>query len=187
MTKNNIFIISGPSAGVGKSTIVSELLRIFPESKKILNTMTRSPRKDEINMRDNRFVSREYFLRLKAEGRFLETNTCLGKCYGTLKSDFEKVKDEADILFWILDVNGAKNVRGQMEGAKSIFIDIDDLDNLKHRMMERGTDDDEIEERLEQARKEVSHKGEYDYVVVNRHGQIDETVQEISEIVRKNI
>lgn len=181
-----IFVISGPSAGVGKSSIVKSLLEIFSISGKILNTTTRKPREGEKDLKDFRFVETSDFVDRFERNEFLEAEQQVGYCYGTLKSDFEEALSSGhDILFWILDVKGMKEVKQNGLSFISIFIDVDEFQFLERRLKERGLSDEEIRLRLEQAKWELNQKDTYDHVVLNRDGNLEDAITKVAEIVRK--
>lgn len=186
MDKQNtkIFVISGPS-GVGKNAIISELLKIFPNSQKVLNTTSRKERKGEKNLEDYRFLSVEDFVSKFERGEFLEAGQYLGNVYGTLKSDFKKAREKAEIVFWILDVKGVKSIKKDLENISYIFVKPDKSTNVNERLEVRNLDNAEKRGRIKQAGWEISESGIYDHIVINHHGKMNETVKEMVKIIKK--
>lgn len=183
LTKKRIFVISGPS-GVGKSTIIHELMKIFPDSTQVLNTTSRKKRAGETDLKDFRFFNFEEFVNKFERDEFVEAGQYTGNCYGTLFVDLEEAKSKSDLLFWILDVKGLKNIEEKVDGVTSIFI-ADDIENLTGRMAKREFDKATLDERLKQSRWEISQAEIYDFSITNREGKLDETVQEIARIIER--
>ncbi len=185
--ENKIFVISGPS-GIGKSTIVAELLKVFPDAGKILNSTSRRPRKGEVELKDFRFLSTEEFVSKFERDEFLEAGQYVGECYGTSVSDFDEACLKHDVLFWILDVKGVKNIKEKgLKNVSSIFVKPCQQKHVKERLNNRGFSEKEMQDRIEQAEWEISQTSVYDYEIENEHGQMQKTVDEIAGIVKKEL
>jgi guanylate kinase len=182
MTKGNIFVITAPS-GAGKTTLVLALLAAEPTVQLSVSYTTRSPRPGEVDGKDYHFASREQFMEMSERGDFLEHAEVHGNLYGTSQTWInEAVAGGRDLLLEI-DWQGAQQVRRIYPDAIGVFILPPSAAILERRLRNRGKDSDTaIAQRLANARDEIAHLEEFDYVIVNEH--IDEAVRDIVGIVR---
>jgi len=165
--KNNIFIISAPS-GAGKSTLIQLLLAQMPWLFFSVSHTTRPPRQGEKDGVEYFFVSEEKFQEMVNANEFLEWAQVHGYHYGTSLSMMKKAEEEDKDLLLDVDVQGAARVRQILPSVSSIFIMPPSYDVLRDRLIRRQKDTPEqIEQRLENARREIQHYLEYDYLVVN--------------------
>jgi len=176
-----LFVVSAPS-GAGKTTIVDRLVEIVPRLRKSRSYTSRPPRGDERDGVEYWFVSRERFEAMAAAGEFLEWADVFGNLYGTSLLDTERILSEGTDLALVIDVQGARQVRGHRVPSVSIFVLPPSLDVLERRLRSRSQDSDaQIRRRLEVARQEVAAVAEYDYVVVN--DEIGTSVDRVRAIV----
>lgn len=162
-----LFVVSGPS-GVGKGTVINEVLKVIKDINLSISYTTRPPRKNETNGKEYFFVSEEEFNRMIESGAFLEWAKVHGNLYGTPRSYIEeKLKNNEDVLLEI-DTQGARQVKKVFPEGVFIFILPPSIDALLSRLRNRGTEDEkDIEVRLNNARNECREWRWYDYVVVN--------------------
>ena len=179
-----LVVISGPS-GVGKSTVVREVLDRFSEKIRLsVSATTRPPRRGERDGVDYYFLTKEQFAQRKEAGDFLECIEVFdrGHWYGTLWSE---VRSSLEAGLWVIleiDVEGAQDALEKFSDAITIFILPGDLEELERRLRSRGTEGEEaIERRLSVARRELQFADSYQYQIVNEtvHG----AVKEISQIL----
>lgn len=164
-----LIIFSAPS-GSGKTTIVRELLKKYPQFEFSISATSRAPRGAERNGEDYYFMSNEDFMKAVAEDRFVEwEEVYAGTCYGTLKSETERIWAKGNVIIFDVDVMGGINLK-QIFGDKacSIFIMPPSVEELERRLVCRGTDCAEvIAKRVAKAEFEISKSDAFDHVVVN--------------------
>ena len=176
-----LIVLSGPS-GVGKSTVIAELLGQRPNIHFSVSYTTRQPRVGEQDGVNYNFVSRQEFERMIAANELLEYAEYVNHYYGTsLKVIEEKLKAGVDVLLDI-EVQGAAKVRAKCPDAVLIFIVPPSFEELSRRLHRRATDQEEvIRGRLEKAREEYRQIPNYDYLVVN--DKVSEAAGEIMAIL----
>lgn len=178
----NLFIVSAPS-GAGKTSLVGALLRADPTVLKSVSFTTRAPRPGEAHGREYHYVTNAEFDGMEARGDFLEHALVHGNRYGTSKDWVARMNAaDRDILLEI-DWQGAAQVRRLMPGAIGIFILPPSIDALLARLEKRAQDSAEIiARRLANAREEISHCGEFKYVIINN--DFDQAAQDLISVVR---
>lgn len=180
MNKGKLIIISAPS-GCGKSTIIGDIMdRGELDLQFSVSATNRKPRPGEVDGVNYHFLTDEEFKDLIANGAFVEYEQVYpGRYYGTLRSEIQNRVDAGHNVILDIDVNGGMNVRRQFgDEAVSIFIAPPSVDELRRRLIQRGSESPEaIEERVGRAEYELGFRDKFDYVVVN-----DELPRAIAEI-----
>ena len=178
-----LFVISGPS-GVGKGTIVKELIQNDPQLQLSISMTTRLPRKGEKDKLNYFFVSKELFEKKILKKELLEYAQYNQQFYGT-PSEFvtDKVELGRDVILEI-EVQGAKQIRENWKGnAVHIFILPPSHKDLKLRLEHRSTETQAaIETRLARSKEEIKQITEYDYFVINDH--LDKAVKDVAAIIQ---
>lgn len=177
----SMFVISGPS-GVGKSTVLKEVLRERPDLHFSVSATTRPIRPSETDGVNYYFVSKEKFQSMIADDALLEYAEYVGNYYGTPIAPLDKaIANDQDVLLDI-EVQGAMNARRLRPECVLIFLAAPSFQVLENRLRNRGdTAPELVEKRLQQARREYSKAPLYDYVVVN--DSIEHAAQEILSIL----
>lgn len=169
MGKGTLYIVSAPS-GAGKSSLIAGLLERNPTyaMKVSISHTTRGMRPGEQDGVHYHFVQKEQFEALIEQGEFLEYAEVFGNYYGTSRVWIEDTLEKGIDVFLDIDWQGAQQIRQQMPHAKSVFILPPSKEELERRLNTRGQDSAAvIAKRMSEARSEISHYYEYDYVIVN--------------------
>jgi len=178
-----LFVLSGPS-GAGKDAVMARLQEEgFPLRFGVTAT-TRRRRAGEIHGVDYFFVSGSEFDRMIGEDQLLEWAVVHGNRYGVPRIQTrELIRNGQDVLVRV-DVQGAAAIRSRVAGAVLIFLTVPSLEALKARLMKRNTETpEELAIRLANAREEMRRQDEFDYLVVNDDGGLDEAVEKVKAIV----
>jgi guanylate kinase len=183
-----LVIFSAPS-GSGKTTIVKELLKRFDCFEFSISATSRQPRGQEQNGIDYHFMTNEEFKSRVERGEFVEwEEVYAGTCYGTLKSEMERIWAKGNVIIFDVDVMGGINLKRLFgEDACSVFIMPPSVEELERRLRGRGTDTEEvIMKRIAKAEFELSKASEFDYTVVNDvlEDAIEQTVAIISQFLK---
>lgn len=182
-----VIIFSAPS-GAGKTTIVREMLQRFPQFEFSVSATSRAPRGTERDGVDYYFLTPEAFAEAVAEERFVEWEEVYkGTCYGTLRSEVERIWAKGNVIVFDVDVMGGLNLK-RIFGADacSVFIMPPSIEELRRRLVARATDASEvIERRVAKAEFELSKAPGFDHVVVN--DVLEDAVRETAAIVERFI
>ena len=166
MSKGKLFVISGAS-GVGKSTVLKQVMAAREDLRFSVSATTRSPRPGETEGESYYFVTKEQFTNMIAEDAFVEYDAHMDNYYGTPKAQLEEKLLTGSVILDI-EPNGAFAVRGKRPDAVLIFIAPPSLEELERRLRGRGdTSEEQMKLRLERARWEMEQGKTYDHWVVN--------------------
>jgi len=182
MKKGILVVVSGLS-GAGKGTICKRLLEKYPEYVLSVSATSRKPREGEVNGREYFFVSKEEFEQMIEQGKLLEYCQYVENYYGTPKEWVLNQLDAGKNIILEIELQGAFNVRKIYPDAVLVFVLPPDMDELRNRLINRGTEtEEEIEKRLKRAQEEMEFVPQYDYVIVNDF--VEKSVDMLHNIVR---
>ena len=182
-----VIIFSAPS-GSGKTTIVHQLLKKYPQFEFSISATSRAPRGQEVDGVDYYFLTEEEFLRRIDEDAFVEWEAVYaGTHYGTLRSEVDRIWGKGNIIIFDVDVMGGINLKRIFgDDACSIFIMPPSVEELRRRLVGRATDsEDVIEKRIAKAEFELSKSEFFDHVVIN--DDLAEAVAETRHIIESFI
>ena len=178
-------LFSAPS-GCGKTTIIKELMQYFDCFDFSISATSRAPRGEEVNGKDYYFLSHEEFKARVAKDEFLEWEEVYsGTCYGTLKSEVERIWQAGKVIVFDVDVNGGRNIKRYFGGdALSVFVMPPSVEVLEQRLRSRGTDSEEaIVKRLARSAEELKQASQFDVTIVN--DDLQRAVQETRNVIEK--
>ena len=176
-----LFIVSAPS-GTGKTTIVERLVQVVPRLRMSRSYTSRMARAGEQDGVDYNFISRAQFEAMIAQHAFLEWADVFGNYYGTSGADTERILTAGEDVVLVIDVQGARQVRGRGIETVGVFVLPPSAAVLETRLRGRSKDTEEqILRRLDVARTEVGEFAQYEYVVVN--DDLDGAVNRMRAIV----
>ena len=183
MSKGKLFVITAPS-GAGKTSLIEALMRDDPSLKLSISYTTRAPRPGEKNAVDYHFVDDQTFLAMRERGEFLESAEVHGYRYGTSKKVITEALARGEDLILEIDWQGAQQVRRIYPGCVGIFILPPSVEELERRMRSRGQDSEAVmRRRLDNAREEIAHAGEFNYAIINKDFQVAQ--RELKDIIQK--
>jgi guanylate kinase len=179
-----LFVLSGPS-GVGKDTVVQQVRKAEPGIWYCITATTRMPRPGEREGVDYYFLNDETFERLRTTGGLLEHAHVHDHSYGVPCQQVADALARHQDVFATVDVQGARTIHSRIPTAILIFLAPGEQDDLRARLMGRGTESAaDLELRLRNAQAELAHVPEFDYLVRNPDGKAEQAVQHVVDIIR---
>lgn len=183
--KGLLVILSAPS-GAGKDAVLERLVKRLDDAVVYVTATSRKPRPGEIPGTHYYFYSPEKFREEIEEGNFLEWSMVHGEFKGVRRDVLGDTLLGHKIVIVKPDPQGMRKIKSQLPEALTVFIMPPSVESLHKRLTLRGTETPEqLQVRLRNAEIEMAAAPEYDYVVVNEDGKIDETVEQIADIIRK--
>ena len=178
-----LVVISGPS-GVGKDTVIQRMKERHIPVHFVVTATTRPPRKDEVHGVDYFFISADLFAEMINRDELLEYAIVYNDYKGIPKEQVRQALASGKDVVMRIDVQGAAKIRALSPGAVLIFLTTQDEEEMVNRLRVRKSETPEgLNLRIAMARQELKRIEEYDYVVVNRDGELDETVDTIAAII----
>ncbi|ADD68329.1 guanylate kinase [Denitrovibrio acetiphilus DSM 12809] len=178
--KGKLFVVSAPS-GAGKTTLCNRLLGRFDTIGYSVSYTTRKPRHDETDTEDYYFVDETAFKGMIDRDEFLEWAQVHGNYYGTSRIRVEEILGTGRDVLLDIDPKGARQLREKLDYGIYIFITAPSMKDLRTRLVNRRTESEEIMKvRLDNAREEIRHIHEYDYIIVN--SEINKATNELEAV-----
>jgi guanylate kinase len=184
-TVRPVFVVTGPS-GAGKGTLIRALIERVPDLEVAISATTRPQRPGEENGREYWFLTEDEFAAGVAAGAFLEWVEYVShKCYGTLRSEIDRIADHGRVCVLELELDGALHVQDEVPGACTIFISAD-VDELERRLRERATESTgEIDDRITLARLQLEQAHRFRYMV--RNDEVTRASEVLAAIVEREL
>lgn len=188
MTKQGKLIIFSAPSGSGKTTIVHRILPQFPELQFSVSATSRAMRPGETNGKDYYFLSAEQFKSYRDQGKFLEWEEVYkDQFYGTLLSELDRIWAMGKHVVFDVDVKGGLNIKRQFpDKALAVFIQPPSVEELKNRLLKRGTETEEsLKKRVGKAEEEMEYAPQFDKIIVN--DDLEKAVEETRRTIREFI
>ncbi len=181
MTNGKVIVISGPS-GVGKGTVVQELLSNNDDCTLSVSATTRAPREGEVHGVNYFFITKEEFQSRIKNNAMLEYAQYCDNYYGTPRDYVQQSVENGKNIILEIEVQGALNVKSTMPEAVTVFVMPPSMIELEKRLRDRGTEEEEvIQQRLKTAVEEMRQSTKYDYIVIN--DTVNQCVNDIKTII----
>jgi len=183
--KGKIIAISAPS-GTGKTTIIKNILKIFPDLLFSISATTRKKRFNEVDGVDYFFLTEEEFIKRINNDEFVEWEKTYDYYYGTFKSFLRENAEEGKNIVLEIDVRGALSIKKMCPDSVLIFIKPPNVDVLVERLRSRKTESDaDLQKRIDRAKLELGLEDKFDHVVENN--DLSKAVSDVEEIIKNVI
>ncbi|MFG6099522.1 guanylate kinase [Leptothoe sp. ISB3NOV94-8A] len=180
-TVGQLIVFTGPS-GVGKGTLLRQLLKHHPDIQLSISATTRQPRPGEEHGKHYYFVSRPEFKAMVEQNQLLEWAEFAGNFYGTPRQPLEAMISHGNVVILEIELEGARQVRATLPEAQQIFVLPPSLQELEDRIRQRGQDsEDAIAKRLARANVEIEAAEEFDIQIVNDN--LERATRELEKIL----
>lgn len=179
-----LIVISGPS-GVGKDSVVQNMKARQSDIFFVVTMTDRAPRPEEKDGKDYFFVSTQDFQDLVESGGFIEHAVVYGDLKGVPREQVRQAMESGWDVVMRLDVQGAAHIRAICPGAVLIFLTAESKEAIRERLVRRERKvTEDLERRIQTAQGEMDCVGQFDYVVVNRDGQLEQAVDQVMAIIQ---
>ena len=185
LNKRGILTVVSGFSGAGKGTVMKRLMEKYSGYALSVSVTTRAPRENEEEGVHYFFRSREKFEQLIREDALIEFAEYQGNYYGTPRRYVEDCLSEGKDVILEIEMQGAEKVRAKYPDAVLIFVTPENFDQLRKRLVNRGTETaEQIAGRLKRAAEESVYMKDYDYIAVNMDGAVEECVDRIHDILQ---
>ena len=183
--KGEVIAVSGPS-GAGKTTIAKKILKLYPEIVFSVSATTRPKRENESDGVEYFFISEHEFKNKTDNGEFVEWEKFYDYYYGTFRSFIDDNINSGKNVLIEIDVKGALSIKRIYPESYLIYIMPPSYEELVRRLRNRQTETEEdFQKRIERAKMELSHKDQFDYIIINEY--LEKAVEETSVLIKKII
>ena len=177
-----VLVISGPS-GAGKDSVVRRLCEMNPNLHFVVTATSRPMRPGERDGVDYHFLTREEFARRLDRGEFIEHAIVYGEHKGVLRSELTDALARGTDVIMRVDVQGARALKHMLPDAVFVFVIAESEEEHLHRLRLRGSEDEQsLSDRRAKLREEMACLPEFDYLIINRRGCLDETAKQLLAI-----
>jgi len=173
-------VLVGPS-GVGKSTIVREIIKLHEDIKYSISATTRKPRKDEVYGKDYYILDISTFKNWIKEGKLYEWALVYGDYYGTPREHVDAFLRGGYNIIFDFDIQGAISVKLKREDTVTIFLLPPAKEELKRRLLKRGDNENVVVKRIKEIGREVRAASRFDYII--RNDVLEETIKKVDAII----
>ena len=183
MSEQGILVVISGFSGAGKGTLLKAMMEKYHNYALSISATTRSPREGEQNGKEYFFVNRESFEKMIEEGQLIEYAQYVNNYYGTPRQYvFQQMADGKDVILEI-EIQGALKIKEQFPEALLLFVMTPNADELKRRLVGRGTESTEvIEARLHRAEEEAAGIDSYDYILINDN--LEQCVEDMHQLIQ---
>ncbi|MCI8535034.1 MAG: guanylate kinase [Hungatella sp.] len=183
MSEQGILVVISGFSGAGKGTLLKAMMEKYHNYALSISATTRSPREGEQNGKEYFFVNRESFEKMIEEGQLIEYAQYVNNYYGTPRQYvFQQMADGKDVILEI-EIQGALKIKEQFPEALLLFVMPPNADELKRRLVGRGTESTEvIEARLHRAEEEAAGIDSYDYILINDN--LEQCVEDMHQLIQ---
>lgn len=183
MSEQGILVVISGFSGAGKGTLLKAMMEKYHNYALSISATTRSPREGEQNGKEYFFVNRESFEKMIEERQLIEYAQYVNNYYGTPRQYvFQQMADGKDVILEI-EIQGALKIKEQFPEALLLFVMPPNADELKRRLVGRGTESAEvIEARLHRAEEEAAGIDSYDYILINDN--LEQCVEDMHQLIQ---
>lgn len=181
-----LFIVTGPS-GAGKDSVIEAVHGLGLEYGSVTTSSTRPMRPGEAEGHPYYFLSRDEFQKKIDNGDMIEWAEVYGNYYGSTREEVEHSRNKHGVVIIKVDPQGARTFKQIITDAVTIFIAPPSFEFLEKRLVNRASDSPEvIQERLERAKDELKNLSQWDYVITNEEGKLQEAAQQLVDIIHRH-
>lgn len=184
-SQGKLFVVTGPS-GAGKDSVINQVKELGLQFGQVVTTSTRPMRSTEKEGDPYYFVDTDTFRKHIDAGEMIEWAEVYGNLYGCTKKEVQQKLAENHVVIVKVDPQGARSYKAMVPDTTTIFIMPPSYEYLEKRLINRETDTREvIQQRLETAQRELENLLDWDYLVVNEDGKLNEAAEEVLQIITK--
>jgi guanylate kinase len=178
------FIVVSGLSGAGKTTLSAAIRQAMPDAGKLITTTTRTPRPGERDGVDYHFVTRERFLEMVDEGKFLEHEETYGRMYGATFEAIEAARRKYAVTLAVIDSKGVQSYIDRVPGCVTVFVTAP-VEQLRKRLAERNLPAEELEARVAAMPAELERASRCTYRIENADGDVEEAARALRDIVAR--
>lgn len=186
MKKSKVFVIAGPS-GTGKDSVINGLKKIIP-FKQLITTVSRPMRSSERQGKPYYFISKKQFEKNIKQNKFFEYDFHYKNYYGLTNDEIKKIKKDDKIYLWQTEYEGVKTIKKKMSSVTTIFINSPVkilIDRMRRREVKFNKKN--FLQRIKDIKLYLKHLDIFDYVIENKEGELDNTINKVAKIIKHKL